>query len=148
VDNGGLTVHSILIGFAIPLFDRRLHHSSVLTMFRTAAARRFCPGRPNGRREAASPWTDASTAACSFAVGGLNRILWEDIASFGERRRRQVMLDRGGQDKSADGCRAHVVGWRGIFVNSDHRSAGSSPEYAMTSTLPEPAASETAAQIT
>ena len=133
--------------FAFPLFDRRLHQSSVPTMFYTAAARRFCPGRPNGRREAASPWTEASTAACSFVVGGLNRLLSKNIASF-DARERQVMVDRGGQDKSADGCRAHVVGWRGIFVNSDHRSAGSSPEYAMTSTLPEPAASETPAQIT
>lgn len=93
-------MRSILIGFAIPLFDRRLHHSSVPTMFRTAAARRFCPGRPNGRREAASPWTDASTAACSLVVGGLNRILSENIASFGAKRRRQVMVDQGGLFKS------------------------------------------------
>lgn len=141
-------MRSILNGLAIPLFDRRLHHSSVPTMFHTAAARRFCPGRPNGRREAASPWTDASTAACSFVVGGLNRLLSENIAAFGVRNRRQVMVDRGGQDKSADGCRAHVVGWRGIFVTSDHRSAGSFPECAMTSTPPEPVARETTVQIT
>lgn len=126
--------------FAFPLFDRRLHQSSVPTMFYTAAARRFCPGRPNGRREAASPWTDASTAACSCSKGKFH-VLYGD--GWGA-----VEVNRGGQDKSADGCRAHVVGWRGIFVNSDHRSAGSSPEYAMTSTLPEPAASETPAQIT
>lgn len=140
-------MRAILAGFAIPLFDRKLHHSSVPTMFRTAAARRFRPGRPNGRREAASPWTDASTAAGSFVVGGLNRLLSENIAPFGARRRRQVMVDRGWQDKSADGCRAHVVGWRGIFVTCDRWPAGSFPECAMTSTLPAPAASETA-QIT
>lgn len=133
-------MRSILIGFAIPLFDRGLHHSSVPTMFRTAAARRFCPGRPIGRREAASPWTDASTAACSCSLGKVH------VLCGGEWGAMEV--DRGGQDKSADGCLAHVVGWRRIFVTSDHCSAGSFPGYAMTSTLPEPAASETAAQIT
>lgn len=73
-----------------------------------------------------------------------------EVRRVEEKRRNELTLSArlGRQDKSADGCRAHVVGWRGIFVNSDHRSAGSSPEYAMTSTLPEPAASETAAQIT
>jgi hypothetical protein len=48
---------------AIPLFDRMLHHSSVPTKIRNAAARSDGPGRPQGRREAALPWTGASTAA-------------------------------------------------------------------------------------
>lgn len=49
---------------AIPLFDRTLHHSSVPTNIRNAAARSGGPGRPQGRREAALPWTGASTVAC------------------------------------------------------------------------------------
>ncbi|MET4804671.1 soluble lytic murein transglycosylase-like protein [Bradyrhizobium sp. LB11.1] len=48
---------------AIPLFGRVLHHSSVPTNDCEAVARSGCQGRPNGRREAALPWTDASTAA-------------------------------------------------------------------------------------
>jgi SLT domain-containing protein len=54
---------------AIPLFDRMLDHSSVPTNIRKAAARRGSPGRPRGRREAASPWTGASTAACLRRLG-------------------------------------------------------------------------------
>jgi hypothetical protein len=49
---------------AIPRFDRTLHHSSVPT-----AARSGGPGRPRGRREAALPWTGASTAACLRRLG-------------------------------------------------------------------------------
>ncbi|MGX9430718.1 MULTISPECIES: lytic transglycosylase domain-containing protein [Bradyrhizobium] len=49
---------------AIPLFGQVLHHSSVPTNDCAAAvARSGGPGRPNGRREAALPWTGASTAA-------------------------------------------------------------------------------------
>lgn len=48
---------------AIPLFDRVLHHSSVPTNDCAAVARSGGPGRPNGRREAALPWTGASTTA-------------------------------------------------------------------------------------
>lgn len=54
---------------AIPLFDRMLHHSSVPTNIRNAAARSGGPGRPQGRREAALPWTGASTAACLRRLG-------------------------------------------------------------------------------
>jgi hypothetical protein len=36
--------------------------------------------------------------------------------------------DRRWQDKSADGCRAHVVGWMGIFVTSESQRAGSISE--------------------
>jgi len=54
---------------AIPLFDRTLHHSSVPTKIRKAAARSGGPGRPPGRREAALPWTGASTAACLRRLG-------------------------------------------------------------------------------
>jgi hypothetical protein len=48
---------------AIPLFGQVLHHSSVPTNDCAAVARSGGPGRPNGRREAALPWTGASTAA-------------------------------------------------------------------------------------
>jgi hypothetical protein len=54
---------------AIPLFDRMLDHSSVPTKIRKAAARSGGPGRPRGRREAALPWTDASTVACLGHLG-------------------------------------------------------------------------------
>lgn len=49
---------------AIPLFDRMPHHSSVPTNNRAVVARSGSPGRPKGRREAALPWTGASTTAC------------------------------------------------------------------------------------
>ncbi|MGY4596968.1 soluble lytic murein transglycosylase-like protein [Bradyrhizobium sp. GM22.5] len=49
---------------AIPLFDRLRDHSSVPTNNYAAVARSGGPGRPKGRREAALPWTGASTAAC------------------------------------------------------------------------------------
>lgn len=55
---------------AIPLFDRSRDHSSVPTNACMADARRGSPGRPHGRREAALPWTDASTTAC-FARSGV-----------------------------------------------------------------------------
>ena len=34
-------------------------------------------------------------------------------------------VDGGRQDKSADGCRAHVVGWTGIFSNLARGETGS-----------------------
>lgn len=49
---------------AIPLFGQVLHHSSIPTNNCAAVARAGGPGRPKGRREAALPWTRASTAAC------------------------------------------------------------------------------------
>jgi hypothetical protein len=48
---------------AIPLFDQVQDHSSVPTNDCAAVARSGGPGRPKGRREAALPWTGASTAA-------------------------------------------------------------------------------------
>lgn len=60
---------------AIPLFDRTLHHSSVPIRIRKAAARSGSPGRPQGRREAASPWTGASTVACLRPLGTASRIV-------------------------------------------------------------------------
>ncbi|MDB5688029.1 MAG: Transglycosylase protein [Rhizorhabdus sp.] len=54
---------------AIPRFDGALDHSSVPTKIRKAAARSGRPGRPKGRREAALPWTGASTAACLRRLG-------------------------------------------------------------------------------
>ena len=54
---------------AIPRFDRTLHHSSVPTKIRNAAARSSGPGRPRGWRAAALPWTGASTAACLRRLG-------------------------------------------------------------------------------
>lgn len=49
---------------AILLFGQAPHHCSVPTNDRAAVARSGGPGRPKGRREAALPWTGASTAAC------------------------------------------------------------------------------------
>jgi hypothetical protein len=40
----------------------------------------------------------------------------------------QGEVDRGWQDKSADGCRAHVVGWMGVFVTSRLQQAGAFSE--------------------
>ncbi|MGM4887520.1 lytic transglycosylase domain-containing protein [Tardiphaga sp. 11_C7_N12_6] len=60
---------------AIPLFDQMLHHSSVPTKIRKAAARIGGPGRPQGRREAALPWTGASTVACLCPLGTVARIV-------------------------------------------------------------------------
>jgi hypothetical protein len=54
---------------AFPLFDRMLHHSSAPTEIRKAAGRSGGPGRPIGRREAALPWTGASTVACLRRLG-------------------------------------------------------------------------------
>jgi len=65
---GRLIVRSVCTLSAIPLFDRRRHHSSVPTEAVVAAARSGRPGRPNGRREAASPWTVASTVGTSVGV--------------------------------------------------------------------------------
>lgn len=48
---------------AIPLFDRLRDYSSVPINACKAGARSGGPGRPNGRREAALPWTGASTVA-------------------------------------------------------------------------------------
>ena len=42
--------------------------------------------------------------------------------------RAQGEVDRGWQDKSADGCRAHVVGWMATFVTFSSQQAGSSSE--------------------
>lgn len=54
---------------AIPLFDRSRGHSSVPTNACRADARGGSPGRPHGRREAALPWTGASTTACLARSG-------------------------------------------------------------------------------
>jgi hypothetical protein len=40
-------------------------------------------------------------------------------------RKEQGIADRGWQDKSADGCRAHVVGRTRVFVTLDRQQAGS-----------------------
>ncbi len=56
-------------GSVIPLFDRWLHHSSVPTKVRKAAARSGGPGRPQGRRDVALPWTGARTAARFHSLG-------------------------------------------------------------------------------
>lgn len=48
---------------AIPLFDQVQDHSSVSTKACKADARSGGPARPKGRREAALPWTGASTPA-------------------------------------------------------------------------------------
>lgn len=53
----------------IPLFSRVLHHSSVPTKNCAAVAHCAGPGRPNGRPDAALPWTGTSTGACRRSVG-------------------------------------------------------------------------------
>ncbi|MDN5005523.1 lytic transglycosylase domain-containing protein [Bradyrhizobium sp. GCM10027634] len=60
---------------AFPLFGRVLHHSSVPTNDCEAVARSGGPGRPNGRREAALPWTGASTAAGLRSFEGSLRVV-------------------------------------------------------------------------
>ncbi len=124
-------VRSLCTLSAIPLFDRRRHHSSVPTKVVAAVARSGRPGRPNGRREAASPWTVASTVACSASVGiaacgamaavllavlmvasaanELNRILSKLFAVLVVRGWEQVQTDRGWQGKSAAFGPAHVI---------------------------------------
>lgn len=57
------------VHLAIPLFDRLRDHSSVPISVCKAGARSGGPGRPNGRREAALPWTGASTTACLARLG-------------------------------------------------------------------------------
>jgi len=54
---------------AIPLFDRSRGDSSVPANACRADARRGIPGRPHGGREAALPWTGASTTACLARSG-------------------------------------------------------------------------------
>lgn len=66
---------------AIPLFGQWLHHSSVPTRFGAAAARSDGPGRPSGRREAALPWTGASTAACLRLFGSIAVVAISLVAS-------------------------------------------------------------------
>lgn len=60
---------------AIPLFGRVRHHSFVPTNNRAAVARSGGPGRPKGRREAALPWTGASTTACLRSFGKSVRVV-------------------------------------------------------------------------
>ena len=137
---GRLIVRSVCTLSAIPLFDRRRHHSSVPTEAVAAAARSGRPGRPNGRREAASPWTVASTVACSPSVGiaacsavtsvliailmvacaanELNRILSKLFAFLAVRDWEQGQTDRGRRDKSADCRRALVIAAERRFAAS------------------------------
>jgi soluble lytic murein transglycosylase-like protein len=69
--------------FAIPLFDRTHHHSSVPTKSVTAVARCGGPepapdlirGRPPGRRDSASPLTAASTKAPWRSLGAMAYIV-------------------------------------------------------------------------
>jgi len=62
-------VRVLEIRSAIPLFGRMLHHSAVPTKACAGAARSEGPWRPTGRREAALPWTGASTAAALLSIG-------------------------------------------------------------------------------
>lgn len=56
-------MRELIFRSAIPLFGQVLHHSSASTNGCAAVARSGGPGRPEGRREAALPWTGASTGA-------------------------------------------------------------------------------------
>ena len=51
--------------------------------------------------------------------------LSEVLASRKVTRRAQGEVERGWQDKSADGCRAHVVGWTEIFSSLAPGETGS-----------------------
>lgn len=57
--------------FAVPLFDRTQHRSSVPTKFVMAVARSGSPGRPPGRRDSASPLMAASTMAALRSLGAI-----------------------------------------------------------------------------
>jgi hypothetical protein len=52
-------------------------------------------------------------------------VVSEVLASRNVAGRAQGEIERGWQDKSADGCRALVVGWMGIFVTVSLQQAGS-----------------------
>jgi soluble lytic murein transglycosylase-like protein len=71
LDWGGVIVIVRPEKSVILLFDRMQHHSSVPTEFVTAIARSGGPGRPRGRRDSASPWTDASTMAALPSLGAM-----------------------------------------------------------------------------
>lgn len=60
---------------AIPLLGRVRHHSSVPTKNSATVARSGGPGRPKGRREAALPWTGASTTVCLRSFGRSVRVV-------------------------------------------------------------------------
>lgn len=60
---------------AIPLLGRVRHHFSVPVNNRATVARSGGPGRPKGRREAALPWTGASTTACLRSFGRSVRVV-------------------------------------------------------------------------
>lgn len=54
------------------------------------------------------------------------RTEWNVVASPTIEGWEQGEVDRGRQDKSADGCRAHVVGWISVLVDFRNKSAGAS----------------------
>ncbi len=60
---------------AIPLLGRVRHHFSVPVNNRATVARSGGPGRPKGQREAALPWTGASTTACLRSFGRSVRVV-------------------------------------------------------------------------
>lgn len=76
-----MIVRIAIIRSAIPLFDRWPYHSSVPTTFSAAAARSDGPGRSSGRREAALPWTGASTVARSRFFGSIAVVMISLVAS-------------------------------------------------------------------
>ena len=70
----------------IPLFDRSWHHSSDPTRFATAVARSSGPGRPQGWRRRALPWTAVSTmAGCRVlrAATRISAVLLTSVLPFG-----------------------------------------------------------------
>ena len=157
---GRLIVGSACTPSAIPLIDRGRHHSSVPTNAVAAAARGNRLGRPNGRREAASPWTVASTVACLPSVGiaacsavtsvlfailmvactanELNRILSKLFAFLAVRDWEQGQTDRGRRDKSADCCRAFLVGSVGVTEHRVKSPAGAFAKMSENTVAPEP----------
>ncbi|MGY3547407.1 hypothetical protein ACVW0W_003174 [Bradyrhizobium sp. USDA 4469] len=90
---------------AIPLFDRSRDHSSVPTNACRADARRGGPGRPHGRREAALPWTGASTTAC-LARSGVR--VWAVVSLL-----LIFAASEGGALAESGSASVHTVTWAG-----------------------------------
>ena len=67
-----------------------------------------------------------------------NRSLSQDIASCGVRQEEQEVISRGWRDKSADRCRAFVVGGEGVTEHRIKSPAGAFAKMPGKSISPEP----------
>jgi hypothetical protein len=64
-------VDSLTEQSVIPVFDLAQRNSSVTATFTTAITRSGGPGRPQGRRDSASPWTGVSTLVALPSLGAI-----------------------------------------------------------------------------